>query len=396
MVFRILACLLLLVLVFPHQVLAAPYFYMTANENANVDKIHTFDIMLVTDGSTLTAMQTIINFNNSFLEKSSISILNSRCSFWAPANPALGYGNSPTPYFHPTSNSNKAVLACGFSNPGYTSADGDGDLVARVRLKPIQVGSTSLSFDAANTQFNYIADSITPGAMASFDLTIFEATSSPPPGGGGGPPGSPTPTPSPGDPDDPDDPDDPENGQEQEEQVEPEILTADDLTFVEIGMGQQPGTGGDPVEPVSLEVVQQDDSIPAPPADLEPRPRPTPFIFGLFGNGDDGDGPSQNIGDVLAAQSLRELLIPGQSQADQTVVLINLISTLTFLVLLAIVIWRLITLTRMNKLKSRHMKELLSSELAVLQSKLGNGTGNNSDELKKEIDETLKKLNSQA
>ncbi len=148
-------------------------------------------------------------------------------------------------------------------------------------------------------------------------------------------------------------------------------------------------------EGITLTAVEEDNTIPGS-GFLEPRPPATPFIISLLqnalGGGDTGQG-----GEVLAVQSLRELLIPGKSKADKTVVLVNLISFLTFIILLAIIIWRLIVITRMNKLKNRHMSDLLSSELSVLESKINLlGNKDNKDQLKQDLEETRAKITKSA
>lgn len=365
---------------------AAPYFYFSGSTTGSTGNTYTIDVYGVTDGSTLTAAQTVISFNNSYLTAKSISILSSKCSFWAPADPSLGYGNTPTPYFYPTSNSNEVVLSCGFANPGYTSANATGDLIAKIRFTPSQQGSTSLSFNASETLFRYIGTTINPDTMSSFNITIFESTDSstptPTPTSTSSSSGSATPTPTAS-----------SSGSSGSSTTNQTTFTDDDLTFVEISVNDQSGSTTTS-EDVTLEVVEEDDVIPNAPI-LEPRPPATPFVFTLLAGAGVGGATAsaQDSGEVLAAQSLRELLIPGKSNADKTVVLINLISTITFLALLAVVIWRLITITKMNKLKSKHMKDLLASELAVLESKLGSANPDTVSQIKQEIDETVKKLN---
>lgn len=383
-------CQLLLILgysfLMASQGLAAPYYYFSGLTTTSENSTYTSSVYLVTDSDTITAAQTVIDFNSTYLRAKSVSILNSRCSFWAPADPSLGFGNTPAPYFYPSSNSNKVILSCGFSYPGYTSADADGDLIANIRFTPLNQGNTSLSFDSANTLFRYIGNSLSVDSMSSFNLTIFESTPSPSASASGAPTAIPTPTAS--------------SSATSQPSSTPrsliqvtDTLTADDLNFVEIGLTESVNQTTLEGDDLTLEVIDEDDTIPNVPI-LEPRPNATPFIFNLLGGGEGESSIGEDPGEVLAAQSLRELLIPGKSQADKTVVMINLISTLTFLALLAIVLWRLITITRVNRLKSRHMKDVLASELAVLQSKLAaSNDPENNQKVKQEIEEALKKLN---
>mgnify|MGYP001486972393 CR=1 FL=1 len=411
------------------QTQAAPYFFLNGEASVNAST-YTISVYLNTDSSTITAAQTIIDFDTTYLIGSTISIASSRCSFWAPANPALGYGSNPTPYFQ---GGDKIAIACGFSNPGYTTTSGTGAFIASIRFNTVTAGATTLSFDDTNTIFNFIASSIAPGAMSDFNLNITGTT------GGATPTPSATPTST------------PQVGCNEVCNSTPDCsgslfchssgfcrntlcptesncicptatptatavatatptstnsssgvsdtLTADDLTFVEVGSNGSGNTVSDDTTP--LQAVDQDDSIPLPP-ELEPRARATPFLFSLLGGGggtsQGGDGSAgQGSGEVLAAQSLRELLIPGKSSADKTVVLVNLISTLTFLALLAIVIWRLVTITRLNKVKSKHMQEYLASELSAIQSKIGSVDNPQSRELlKQELNDTLQKINTGA
>ena len=366
----------ILILILPTQVFAAPYFYFSGASSGNVDSTYTLSIYAVSDGSTLTAAQTEVEFDNSYLTAKSISILSSACSFWAPADPSLGYGNTPSPYFYPTSSSDRVVLSCGFSNPGYTSSDSNGDLIAKIRFTPSQTGSTTLDFDAANTLFRYIGTTIAPGTLSDFDVTVLEASATAAPGATA----TPTPTASSSS----------DSSSDESSSGDVTTITEDDLTFVEIGVNSGTGTTTDS-DDVVLQVVDEDNIIPNPPA-LTPRAPATPFVFSLLSGGS-SSAQTQDSGEVLAAQSLRELLIPGKSKADKTVVMVNLISTITFLVLLAVVIWRLVTITRNNRLKSKHMKDLLAGELAVFESKLGNSNSDTAQQIRDEIDEAVKRLN---
>src|SRR5690606_3189090 len=97
-------------------------------------------------------------------------------------------------------------------------------------------------------------------------------------------------------------------------------------------------------------IASLDNSIPAPP-ELSPRPTITPFVD----LEEDNDEEDLSLGEVLSVQSLRELLLPGKSAADQRVVLVNLLSTIAFLVILTVLVWRLVMISRMNKIKNRHL-----------------------------------------
>lgn len=293
--------------------------------------------------------------------------------FWAPADPSLGFGSTGTPYFY---GGNKVVLSCGFSNPGYTSSAAEGDLVARFTLKPTTLGTSSFSF--SNTQYRYIGNTVAGGTSPGYDVTIFESTGSaqqatPTPSPTASSSTTPTPTAT-------------SSGTSATATPSPQTLTSSDLNFVEIGVSGG-STSTSLGESSSLVAVDEDDSIPAPGA-LEPRAAATPFVFGST----EGGGQAQPEGEVLSVQSLRELLIPGKSEADRTVVMVNLISSLTFLVLLGIVIWRLITVSRVNKIKYNHLTEMLSSELSVLESKLGAVDRDALDSVKTDFDKALDNL----
>ena len=69
-------------------------------------------------------------------------------------------------------------------------------------------------------------------------------------------------------------------------------------------------------------------------------------------------------------QSIRDLLVPGKSQADKTVVLFNFISILTLLAIIAVVIWRLIMMRKTLKLRQEHIADIIAGEMATLETKL--------------------------
>lgn len=329
---------------FPTVAVAAPYFFITGSAIPVSGTDETWSVYLYAS-PIITAAQAVITFDPTYMTKASLSNLSSRCSFWAPADPSLGYGNTVAPYFYST---NRVVLSCGFSNPGFETTSGAGSLVAKFTLTPEATGSSSFSF--SNTMYRYIGNTVAGGTSGDFDFTVYESSEA------AAAAATPTPTANPNS----------TSSATTTSTASPTTVTDDDLTFVEIGTTGTGSTTGGGGTTSDLELVDEDDSIPAP-GELEPRAPATPFVSKKKA----GAAPTEDQGDVLSVQSLRELLIPGQSSADRTVVLINLISTLAFLTLLGILIWRLITTSRLNRVKYHHLTEMLSSELSVLESKLG-------------------------
>lgn len=351
----------------PAVVQANPFFYLDGTDYAVQNARKSIPLYLDTDDSTLTAAQVVLNFSSAYLTGATISNLNSRCSFWAPADPSLGYGSTVSPYFY---QSNKAVIACGFSNPGYTTG-ANASLIATITFTPQASGSTTLSF--SNAMYRYIGSTIAPGASPNFPLEIYGSTES-------AQAAQPTATPTPPGPTtniisivtDPSD-----------------TLTGDDLNLVNVD-GSGAGASGSTTplsEGITLESIDDDNSIPPVPQ-LTPRDRISPFI-----RPSRSPGEKDEEGEVLSVSSLRELLIPGKSSADKTVVLVNFISTLTFLALLAIALWRMITVSRMNQVKYRHMQDMLAGELSVLQTKVGGLSAKKaSDSLEDEIKQSFESL----
>lgn len=351
----------------PVAVLANPFFYLDGSIYAVENARKSLPLYLDTDGSTLTAAQVVLNYSSTYLSGTAISNLNSRCSFWAPADPSLGYGTTVSPYFH---QNNKAVVACGFSNPGYTSG-ANASLIATITFTPQASGSTTLSF--SNPMFRYIGSSIAAGASPNFSLEIYESTES-------AVAAQPTATPTaPG----------PTTNTISIVSDPSDTLTADDLTLVEVdGSGSSTGSTSGTNEGVVLEAVDDDNSIPPVP-ELTPREKPSPFVRPSRAPGE----KEESEGDVLSVSSLRELLIPGKSSADKTVVLVNFISTLTFLALLAIALWRMITISKINRVKYQHMQDILAGELSVLQTKVGGlSTKKASESLEDEIKQSFESL----
>ena len=384
----ILTVFLCLFPLFSSSALAAPYFYIfdpDDTDTAIVGTTKTLYLYLSTD-TTLTVAQTVFTYDTSLLTGTTATlsapsnagqgVARDGCSYPAPMDPALGYSQFP-----PIFTSNKFLFACGFFNPGSVINTAPGIKVAELRFDAIDTGSAVFTFNAAQTKYCYFDScSLTVGTSQNYTLTVNTTgggtpTPTPTPSGSGTPPPTPTATPT----------------ASASATPTPITLTASDLTFVEIGAATSLGTD----EGITLTAVEEDNTIPGS-GFLEPRPPATPFIISLLqnalGGGDTGQG-----GEVLAVQSLRELLIPGKSKADKTVVLVNLISFLTFIILLAIIIWRLIVITRMNKLKNRHMSDLLSSELSVLESKINLlGNKDNKDQLKQDLEETRAKITKSA
>ncbi len=369
------ALLLLLCLIFPLPTFAAPYFYINTSTSAvqNVNK--TISLYLNTDGSTLNVAQIVVNFDPTYLSPVSLSTLSSKCSIWSPADPSLGLGNNfATPGF---ADGNKAVFSCGFSSPGYLSGSSTGDLIARLTFKPLLVGTTTLTFSNP-TFLSGPGNSVSAGASPDYDLTTHVSTQAAQ--------ATPTPTPNPS-----------STPTSSSGTSQPsESVSEDDLEFVEISGGGGGGGTTTDSDNVTLTQVDEDDTIPNPP-DLERRPSATPFQFSLLSTDSTPQDSDSDSGDVLSAQTLRELLIPGKSKADKTVVMINLISTVTFITLLGLIIWRLISISRMNKLRAIHMQELLNSELATLESKLGAFDGKDANKrIKQELFEVREKISEQS
>lgn len=372
-IFRFLRIVLLIVFSFlivrdlyPIQVLASPYFYVTGTSSGVFKRSDTWSVILNTDGQRLTAVQTVVNFDESLFSQVMLSNLDSKCSFWAPADPSLGYGNGTTPYFL---DGNKVVISCGFSNPGYLSTTSEGDPVLAFTLNPYFLGSTS--FSLSDSEFRYIGSTIAPGTDIGLDYSVMSteeaallATPSP----------TPIPTPTPPLP-------------------TPFTLKSSDLTLQRPSSSTRSAssrTASNLASGSSQLSVANDNTIPPPP-DMSPRPKATPWSLEASKAAEEAE---KKDGDVLSLQSLRELLIPGKSTADKNLVLFNLFMTVVFITALAFLIWRLVTATRTNQLKYKHMNEMLEGEIAVIQSKLEGvkqGTSTN-EELTQSFEDLKKEL----
>jgi hypothetical protein len=370
----------LLTIVFPWLILfsqvtqaaAAPYFFASGDPNFIHEYLYHYSVYLYTGADTVTVAQTILNFDNEKVQYINFSTLGSRCTFWAPADPSLGYGNQTTPYLY---NGTKLVISCGFTDGGYKSTGTSGDLIARIQATPVTgaSGTTTLSF--SDTLFRYIGTPITPGTNISLSLNVFISTAA------ANPTATPYPSPT---------------------KVNARTITADDLNIVEVGTNSsgssQTVTSANslnsslliPTLGISID-GSLDDSIPPPPFGFTPRPT-DPAIN--TSSGDDSNSNSTSLGDVLSIQSLKEMLLPGTSSTDQRVVMVNILSTLAFLVILAILIWRLMVVSRMNRVKYRHLKEILGGELSALETKLTSEVSEEGkEELSKRIDEMRSELN---
>jgi len=363
------------------EVWANPYFYITGSNTGETGTAQTFNLYVNTDGDTITAAQAVVSFSGTYFLGVSNEVSNSSsvCSLWTPANSAPPGQNTTktTPYIY----SNRVIFTCGFTS-GYS---GDG-YVGSFTLTPLSPGSTNLSFPSTSgyQKFIYIGSEITAGAMSDFGVTITGSvintptptgpTSTPTPTYTPTPTGSPTaiptPTNTPTITSTPTITPTPTPTSETTATSSAEYgLTADDVNFVELDELPTVEDTADP-EIGALEIVEEDNTVPDP-GEITPRPTPSPFptpdpaaLAAEFG---DGLSPE---GEVLAVQSVRDLLIPGKSKADKTVVLFNFISLLTFLAIVGILIWRILMVRRASNLKQDHLKELVSGELAALESKL--------------------------
>jgi hypothetical protein len=350
-------------------VYANPTFYFDNTSYTIVNYTHSVDLFIKTDGSPITAAQTIITLPSTILTYKPPVLFSDypwpeydtgtkpNCTHsLLPPDWNLPYKSSP--YVDVVSK--KLYIACGFTG-GYTTQGSVGDKIATITFTADTVGTATFSFDTANTKFYYIGNYISSGAMSNYSVIVQPIVE---------------PTPAPG--------------------VIPDTatdsITASDLNFIEVG-GLSGLTSRAASSPTSLVVTDVDDTIPSPPNDLPPRSIPDPI---QANKNQGGGGVVSYIGDVLSAQSLRELLIPGKSSADKTVVLFNLISVLLFLLILAILIWKFISIKRISKIRARHMSELLLGELAVIETKIEGSSDSSKESIKSDIDETIKKISEEA
>lgn len=352
---------------------ANPYFYLTGDIAHTTGEIENLSVRLNSDSSNIGVIQTVVHYDSSLYNTYAVSTANSQCSLWAPANSAPPGRDitAVTPYFY----NSTVVIACGFIGSGYNSTDG---LIATIRLTPSNPGNGSFSF--SDSYMAFLGSSITPGAMGTFNTTISGTptpTQSPTPDPSATPTATPTPTASPTPSSTSSVTAAPTASSEAGITPSPIVNTTtlfDDVEIVDVTDNLNPSTGNSGSTSVAgsseLEVVDQADSVPPAPT-LEERPSATPFKIpeNLYQAFDQSDTTSQD-GEVLSVQGLRDLLVPGKSKADKTVVMINFISLVLFLLLLAIMLWKMSMNSRAAKLKSQHIHEIVEGELAALESKM--------------------------
>lgn len=339
--FRIFAIISGLWVFLTQSVLAAPYFSLSGDGSIAYLNTNTYELKINTDGATITAAQTLITFDGVRLSHIAVNLTQDAVPCLpAPANPTLGMGSKAAPYFY---NDNTLVVSCGFPG-GYKTLNSTGELLLNFKLKSIIAENAVSSINFTNDTYWYIESPIAAGISAPMALTIYAASVS----------ATPTPQPTP--------------------TLVQDVLTLDQMTFTEISTTRRSVTPRTVTTVNSLTSSQSatavalDNRIPSPPP-MTPRPTAPPIQLptaAVVNN--------EPSGDVLSIQSLRELFLPGASNANQTVVMFNLISLLTLVIILIILVWRLITISHINKLKHRYMKELISGELSVLQSKITDST----------------------
>lgn len=340
-IIRIIYKLLTFILIFIYSagpvIAINPYFFITGDSSIGGDN-HTWYLKLDTAGQTVGAFQVLMDYDNDYFNSVQINTQNSICSMWS-AMDSVPPGESlsrVTPYFY----NGKLLISCGVTGTGINSSEA---LVLAFTLKPTQLGTTTFSF--ADPQLYLNGDQVTPGAsdIHTVNIISLEATVS----------ATPAPT------------------SQSQAATSSAIVTTrtlfSDVTFQQwnpntrsSGSSASVGTNTS-----QLETVEPDDTIPPPPVDMTPRPSKNPVLADMA-----NVEPATESGEVKAIQSLRDLLIPGKSDADKTVVLINFISTIAFLIILAIILWRMMMNTRSNKLKTQYINELITGELSALESKM--------------------------
>lgn len=332
---------LLLFLFLTKPVLAAPYFYLSGSPDCISNTYCWVNLRLYAD-QRIGALQVVLDFDTDYFAFKTASPNNTICSVWA-------FPNSPfpaqqTPYLYGT---NQVVFACGITGAGYLDSDGR---IAQLQLTPLQTGTSTINI--SNAYLSHALDSsISLGAMGGFDITVYEASATPTPTAA--PTTTPTPTP-----------------------IYNVTTIFDDVTVSDLETSgtttttSTTGTSSNFTD-ADIQVIELDDTVPAPPADLTPRPAATPYqIPENYYQGQAQPGQYVPQGEVMAVQGLRDLLVPGKTQADKTVVMVNFISTITFLIILAILLWRLISSHKSSKTKAKYIKEMISGELAALEGKI--------------------------
>ncbi|NMC35707.1 hypothetical protein GYA49_01540 [Candidatus Beckwithbacteria bacterium] len=322
-------------------------FITTSNPNIDGTDPVTFNIYLDTDGDQVGAVQIAVGYDSEYFGTALVSSYGSVCSMWAPANSVPPGENliRTTPYIY----SNKAIFSCGILGQGYNGTSG---LIGKLTLTPLKDGNTTLTL--GNAFFAFLGSSITPGAMSNYPVVISNTFTDPD--------ATPTPTPSPT----------PTTIATSSATPTPIVTTEtifDDVEVVDFQNNTSSGSTGSTTvgsDNSELDIVEEDNTIPAPPP-MTPRAKATPFATPDINYMAPDTMP---VGEVLSVQNLRDLLVPGKSQADKTVVMINFISTITFLVLIVLILWKMMMSTRNNKLKSRYIEEMISGELSALESKM--------------------------
>jgi len=315
-----------------------PYFYIDGDSSIGGDN-HTWYLRMDTADQSIGAFQVAMDYDVDYFNSIQINTQNSACSMWS-AMDSVPPGESlsrVTPYFY----NGKLLMSCGITGAGVNSSEA---LILAFTLKPIKLGTSTFSFSEPKLYFN--GDSITPGASDIQTVTIIslEATVS----------ATPAPT------------------SQSQAATSSAIVTTrtlfSDVTFQQWNPTTRSSGSSSTVGSNSsqLEAVALDNTVPPPPPDMTPRPSKKPITLADMLNVE----AATESGEVKAIQSLRDLLIPGKSDADKTVVLINFLSTITFLIILAIILWRMMMNSRAAKLKSEYINELISGELSALESKM--------------------------
>ena len=359
------------------QVFAGPpNFYFEGPREIMYNNIAVFELHLNANGSNISAAQAVITVPTYYLYYLSTSIIDSKCSFWAPASdvPPGKDLYTITPYYE----NGKIIITCGFmGQTGYTEPEG---LIAKIRFLAIHVSSPnqiSLGFMDLYSKFYFAGTPVVANISVPFTTIIVakdEATAEPTPTPtetatatpSATPevsyPPTPTPTPIPTT--------SPEPTPTPAPTPTPIVNTTtlfDDVNVVDFTTS---GSSHSTISNTSsnnsdITVVEEDNTIPPPPEELEKRSKATPYPLAQL-----LQEPVKKAGEVMSVQSLRDLLIPGKSKADKTLVLFNFISILIFLILFALLIWKMMINNRTSKIKSKHIQELIQGELAVLENKM--------------------------
>ena len=371
-----------------------------------------FDVWLDTDGQTIDTFALGLSVDltyfatpattDIFVEISQSNV----CTFLAPADstfvPPGQDTTTNTPYF---ANSN-AVIVCGHGG----GISGSLVYLGNILLDPVYPGSTTLDIHANSKVYSLgtstsltssglsltitgdpqisntptPTDSPTPTPTGPTPTPTNTSTPTPTPSGPTNTPtptytptNTHTPTPTPSGPTNTPTPTSASSSGDYD-------LSADDINFVTIAPLPTPT----PAPSAAIDetaIVEEDNTVPTP-AEITPRPTATPFPT-------PAPVAEQDSGEVLAVQSIRELLIPGKSDADRKVVMFNFISIMIFLFIVALMVWRMMRINHVNKLKALHIEDVLTGELAALQTKL-NAIDNKEEQqaFKDEFNQTVQNL----